>query len=83
MDVDRLPVQSRIVYEIMVLTYRAPNGEALDYIKSLLNPCMPACTLRSSDKPSLVAPRYNTKSYGAQAFSIFGPNEFNALPVTV
>ena len=52
----------------MVLTYRALNNEAPDYIKSHLTPYMPNRTHRSSDKPYLVAPHYNTKTYGAQVF---------------
>ncbi len=37
MDLHWLPVHSQIIYKILVLTYRALNGEALNYIKSLLN----------------------------------------------
>ena len=65
----------------MVLTY-ALNGEASDYIKSLITPHVPSRELRSSDKLSLVAPHHNTNTYGARAFSIFAPTEFNALPLS-
>ena len=80
MDLHWLPACSWIVYKIMVLTYCTLNGEAPDYIKSLLTPYVPSCMLRSSNKLSLVTPRYNTKSYGARAFSIFAPTEFNSPP---
>ena len=82
-DLHWLPVHSRIIYKMMVPTYRALNDEAPDYIKSLLTAYMPNCTLRSSDKPSLVAPRYNTKTYGARAFSVFAPTQYNALPLAI
>ena len=65
MDLHWLPIHSRIVYKIMVLTYRALNGEAPDYIKFLLISYVPSHMLRSSDKLSLVAPHYITKTCGA------------------
>ena len=83
MDLHWLPVHSRITYKIMVLTYSALNHEAPDYIKSLLTPYIPTCTLRSSDKPSLVAPRYNTKTYSARAFSVFTPIQYNTLLLVI
>ncbi len=83
MDLHWLPVCSRITYKIMVLTYRALNDKAPDYIKSRFTPYAPTRLLRSSDKPSLVAPHYNTKSYGARAFSVFAPTEYNALPLKI
>ena len=81
MDLHWLPTCSRIVYQIMVLTYHALNDKAQDCIKSLFIDYVPTHTLRSSDKPSLVAPHYNTKSYSAWAFAIFALMEYNALPL--
>ena len=82
MDLHWLPICSRIIYKMMVLTYHALNDEAPDYIKSLLTPNVPTRTLMSSDKPSLVAHHYNTKSYSAQAFCLC-LTEYNALPLMI
>ena len=67
-----LPVQSRILFKILVLTYKALHGLAPHYIQSLLTPYIPTRALRSTAKLSLVVPKSNTL-YGARAFSRFTP----------
>ena len=43
-----LPVTQRINYRILLLTYKALNGQAHGYITELLEPYTPARNLRSS-----------------------------------
>ena len=43
-----LPIKQRISYKILLLTYKALNTMAPQYISDLLAPCIPVRTLRSS-----------------------------------
>ena len=51
-----LPVNQRINYKILLLTYKALNGQAASYITELLEPYTPARNLRSSSKNLLKIP---------------------------
>uniref|UniRef100_A0A3Q3F3D0 Reverse transcriptase domain-containing protein n=1 Tax=Labrus bergylta TaxID=56723 RepID=A0A3Q3F3D0_9LABR len=44
-----LPIQSRIEFKILLLTYKALNGQAPSYLKELLVPYCPSRTLRSQN----------------------------------
>ena len=72
-----LPVQQHIIYKIMVLVYKALHDQNSSYIKLLPGPQHPKSPLISSKKLSLTVPNYNKKSYGAWAFSVFAPYEYN------
>ena len=65
-----LPVHYRIVFKILLLTYKALNGLAPDYNKDLLKYNDSHRTLRYSDKKLLDEPRANIKMYGERAFSV-------------
>ena len=75
-----LPFRQGILFKVLVVTYKALHGLAPKYISDLVEPYVPRRSLCSSNKQSLVVPRYKTQSYGARAFSIFGPTEYNKLP---
>ena len=75
-----LPVKARIDFKILVLTYKALNNLAPDYISELFCPYLPSRPLRSADQRLLATPRYNTKTYGARAFSVYAANAWNSLP---
>ncbi len=79
-DLHWLPIRSRILFKVLVLTYRALEGTAPSYIQSLVKHHTPNRALRSASKLSLSIPRSNTISYGARAFSRFAPVQFNKLP---
>ena len=51
-----LPVNQRINYKILLLTFKALNGQAPSYITELLEPYRPARNLRSSSKNLLKIP---------------------------
>ena len=69
-----LPVSQRIDYKILLLTFKALNGQAPSYITELLKPYVPTRNLRSSSKNLLKVPPVKLVSYGHRCFS------FVALP---
>ena len=63
-----LPVEFRIKYKILLLTYRALHGLAPTYITELLVPYTPPRTLRSRTEQLLVVQKYRLKNFGARSF---------------
>ena len=59
-----LPISQRIAYKILLLTYKALNGQAPDYITELLKPYVPTRNFRSSFKKLLKVPSIKLVSYG-------------------
>ena len=57
-----LPLEFRIRYKILLLTYRALHGLAPTYITELLVPYTPPRTLRSSTDQLLVVQKYRLKN---------------------
>ena len=75
-----LPVNQRIIFKILLITYKALNNLAPSYICDLLTSYTPSRQLRSSFKHLLVSPSYNLKTYGARSFSVAAPSLWNTLP---
>ena len=75
-----LPVQYRVQYKTMLLTYRALHGLAPQYLTDLLPAATAGRTLRSSSQNNLLVPRTKLKTYGDRAFSVAAPRLWNALP---
>ena len=82
-DLHWLPVEQRINFKIMLLTYKIINGLAPSYLSNLLVPYVPRRALRSADKLLLSQPSYRLKSYGFKAFSICAPRLWNKLPINI
>ena len=78
-----LPVQHRIIFKILTLTYKTLNTDAPQYLKDLLQPYVPPRNLRSSSKKLLSVQKFNLKTYGARAFSISAPTLWNQLPNSI
>ena len=78
-----LPVRSRIVYKLMLLTYKALHDAAPSYITELLTLHTTVRSLRSTTQSKLSPPRYSQETYGARAFSVAAPTEWNKLPVSL
>ena len=76
-----LPVKFRIDFKILMLTYKAFNNQAPDYISELLTLFKPSRALRSSCQMLLVVPKTKTKLYGDRSFAASAPRLWNALPV--
>ena len=77
-----LPVKRLIIFKILLLTYKVPNGLAPSYLCDLLEIRKHTRTLRSdsNNNVSLFIPRYFTETYGKRAFSICAPRVWNNLP---
>ena len=75
-----LPIDLRIEFKILIITYKALHGLAPTYIKDLLKNYHPPRDLRSSKKNLLVVPVFNTNSYGRHAFFVVAPLLWNSLP---
>ncbi|XP_078025737.1 uncharacterized protein LOC144463844 [Epinephelus lanceolatus] len=78
-----LPVKSRIEFKILLLTYKALNGQAPSYLRELIVPYYPTRTLCSENAGLLVVPKVSKSRSGARAFSYQAPLLWNHLPVTV
>jgi len=75
-----LPISQRITYKMLLLTYKALNGQGPDYITELLEPYVPTRNLRSSFKKLLKVPSIKLVSYGHRFFSFVAPSLWNSLP---
>ena len=79
-DLHWLPISERINYKIILLTFKALNNMAPEYLKELLHRYTPKRQLRSSTKNLLEVPKFNMKSYGQRSFSVRAPQLWNNLP---
>jgi len=75
-----LPIKQRIIFKILLITYKALNGLAPIYIQELLNKYKPRRNLRSASHNLLTVPSTNTVYYGDSAFSVAAPKLWNSLP---
>ena len=78
-----LPVQQRVIFKLLLVTYKALNGIAPTYITDLLRRHIPARTLRSSSQNLLTVPRVRTETYGEKSFSCAAPRLWNNLPDSI
>ena len=75
-----LPVEQRISFKVLLLTYKSLHNLAPKYLKELLIPYTPQRCLRSSSGTLLTVVPSNMKSYGDRAFSVAAPIMWNKLP---
>ncbi len=78
-----LPVECRIQYKILLLTYKALHSRAPPYIEELLLNYAPSRALRSSAKHLLTVHRPRTSTYGSRCFKFAAPVLWNALPLPI
>ena len=78
-----LPVQYRISFKILLLTYKCLHGKAPAYLSALLECYVPARSLRSSSQFLLKEKKAKLKTYGDRAFSVAAPRLWNKLPADV
>lgn len=74
-----LPVHFRIQYKILIISYKALNGQAPAYISELIPPHYNTRSLRSFDQGLLAVPRTRLKTRGDRAFGAAAPRLWNAL----
>ena len=75
-----LPVEQRIIYKVLLMTFKALNGLAPTYLSDLLCPYNPSRALRSSNQNLLHEPSYRLKTYGARSYRCAAPRLWNKLP---
>ena len=75
-----LPVHERIIFKVLLLTYKSLHGQGPQYLKDLLVWHRPARSLRSANSLQLDIPRTNFKTFGDRAFAAAAPKMWNSLP---
>uniref|UniRef100_A0AAR2LCS1 Ig-like domain-containing protein n=1 Tax=Pygocentrus nattereri TaxID=42514 RepID=A0AAR2LCS1_PYGNA len=78
-----LPVQFRIDFKILLLTFKVLNGKAPSYLVKLLKPYKPYRSLRSSNQMLLEQPTSHLKHKGDRAFAVIAPRLWNKLPLHI
>ncbi len=76
-----LPVSFTIDFKILLLVFKALNGQAPAYISDLLSSYEPDRCLRSSSKGLLSVPKARLISKGDRAFAVRAPKLWNSLPL--
>ena len=74
-DLHWLPVEQRIIFKLLVLTYKIINGLAPESLCSLLS-------VRSADA-FLLNNVYLDTTYGRRSFTYAAPRFWNALPLNI
>ncbi len=78
-----LPTKHCIDFKILLITYKALNGLAPQYLSELLSHYSPPRPLRSQNSGHLIIPRISQSTVGGRAFSYLAPKLWNNLPNTV
>ena len=79
-DLHWLTVKNRIIFKILLITFKALHGLAPGYLSDLITPHRPSRSLRSMVANLLILPKCRTKTYGERAFAVAGPTLWNSLP---
>ena len=75
-----LPVEQRILFKTLVLTFKSLNGKGPAYLQELLQPYRPTRSLRSEAANLLIVPKTRYVKTQKRAFGIRAPLEWNKLP---
>ncbi len=75
-----LPVQSCIDFKVLILTYKAVNGMAPEYICNLITVSTPSRSLRSACSLTPYQPHCELKTMGGRSLSYIAPRLWNSLP---
>ena len=78
-----LPIEARISFKILLLTYKILNGLAPGYLSDLISAYKPSRALRSAHKNLLAVPRTKLKTFGDRCFSVASPILWNGLPSSI
>jgi len=78
-----LPIEQRIDYKVLLLTFKALNGLAPQYMSDLITTYTPSRSLRSQNTGTLVVPRIDKITAGGRAFSYRAPLLWNKLPINI
>ena len=76
-----LPIKNRIIFKLLLLTYKALNDKGPTYLKDLFTFYKPSLNLRSSSDPLiLIVPKTSLKRFGDKSFSVTAAKEWNKMP---
>ena len=75
-----LPIEQRVIFKVLTLTYRALHNQVPVYLQELVAPYNPRRHLRSADRSLLVIPSSRIKSYGDRRFVHAAPTLWNSQP---
>ena len=81
-----LPVRKRIIFKMILLTFKAIHGLAPQYLVELLTLYKPSRSLRSSTEVLLKPPSHKavrTSTYGERAFAAAAPKLWNRMPAKI
>ena len=78
-----LPIKQRIVYKILITTYKAYHSIAPKYICDLITRREYKRELRTNDQMNLVVPFVKRKHFGERSFSYAAPREWNNLELSI
>ena len=78
-----LPVEQRITFEVLLLTFKALNNLAPPYLSQLIVPYNPTRNPRSPSKHLLEVSNVRLKSYVDRAFSVVAPKHWNDIPLDI
>ncbi len=79
-DLHWLPIEQRITFKVLVLTFNAVNDVASPtYLSDIIKPYRPKRSLRSEQSHQLTVPQTTTR-LGDRAFSVAAPKLWNSLP---
>ncbi len=78
-----LPIKHHIHLKILLITYKALNGLAPQYLSELLSHYSPPRLLRSQNSGHLTIPRTSKSPAGGKSFLYLAPKLWNNLPNNV
>jgi hypothetical protein len=79
-----LPIEARIKYKIITLTWKALNNQGPQYLKDLIERRLSERPVRSTYECLLNRPNIPiNNSWGNRAFSVVGPQLWNELPLEI
>ena len=78
-----LPINKRIHFKILLLTYKSLSNSIPSYLSELIHTYTPSRALRSQNKHLLQVPRFKTQYYGRSSFTFNAPTLWNSLPLAI
>lgn len=77
-----LPVEKRIIFKVLVLTFKCIHKSAPLYLQDLVTVRAVTRSLRSNSTEGILlsVPRTKNVTHGDRAFSVYGPRTWNSLP---